>query len=96
MDAFATWSLMCCDVFVTDGGPYHGLIDMFGGIGGTVEHRAALLASRGFATLALRYIDVTTGFKITTDLDYFKVGIMQYSFLQQGVNDVYIHAVFKS
>ena len=61
--------------FVTDGGPYHGIIDMFGGIGGTVEHRAALLASRGFATLALQYIDVEDGFTIQTDLDYYKVSI---------------------
>ena len=48
---------------------------MFGGIGGTVEHRAALLASRGFATFALQYIDVKKGFNVNTDLDYFKVRI---------------------
>ncbi|KAM7165808.1 acyl-coenzyme A amino acid N-acyltransferase 2-like [Macrochelys suwanniensis] len=36
-------------------GPFPGLIDMFGGVGGLLEFRASLLASRGFAALALAY-----------------------------------------
>ncbi|KAL8203002.1 UNVERIFIED_CONTAM: hypothetical protein K2H54_035127 [Gekko kuhli] len=36
-------------------GPFPGVIDIFGGVGGLVEFRASLLASRGFATLALAY-----------------------------------------
>lgn len=36
-------------------GPFPGVIDMFGGIGGLIEFRASLLAARGFATLALAY-----------------------------------------
>ncbi|XP_048251941.1 acyl-coenzyme A amino acid N-acyltransferase 1-like [Haliotis rufescens] len=36
-------------------GPFPGLIDMSGSIGGLVEYRAALLASRGFACFALSY-----------------------------------------
>ena len=48
---------------------------MFGGAGGTIEHRAALLASRGFAVMALQYIDVEAGFKMQTDLNYYKVSI---------------------
>ncbi|XP_054842990.1 bile acid-CoA:amino acid N-acyltransferase [Eublepharis macularius] len=36
-------------------GPFPGVIDIFGGIGGLTEFRASLLASRGFATLALAY-----------------------------------------
>ncbi|XP_045161066.2 acyl-coenzyme A thioesterase 1-like [Mercenaria mercenaria] len=36
-------------------GPFPGVIDMFGIVGSCVEFRAALLASRGFAALALPY-----------------------------------------
>ncbi|XP_076064280.1 acyl-coenzyme A thioesterase 1-like [Oratosquilla oratoria] len=38
-------------------GPFPGVIDTFGGIGGLVETRSALLASRGFASLALAYFN---------------------------------------
>lgn len=37
------------------GGPFPGVIDMFGTVGACVEFRAALLASRGFAAMALPY-----------------------------------------
>nr|XP_012322554.1 acyl-coenzyme A amino acid N-acyltransferase 1-like [Aotus nancymaae] len=36
-------------------GPFPGVIDLFGGIGGLIEFRASLLASHGFAVLALAY-----------------------------------------
>ncbi|XP_006111136.1 bile acid-CoA:amino acid N-acyltransferase [Pelodiscus sinensis] len=36
-------------------GPFPGVIDLFGGIGGLIEFRASLLASRGFVALALAY-----------------------------------------
>ncbi|XP_005326384.1 bile acid-CoA:amino acid N-acyltransferase [Ictidomys tridecemlineatus] len=36
-------------------GPFPGVIDLFGGFGGLLEHRSSLLASRGFASLALAY-----------------------------------------
>lgn len=36
-------------------GPFPGIIDLFGGIGGLVEFRASLLAAHGFAVLALAY-----------------------------------------
>ncbi|KAM4663832.1 acyl-coenzyme A thioesterase 3 isoform 3-T3 [Discoglossus pictus] len=36
-------------------GPFPGVIDMFGDDGGLVEYRSSLLASRGFASLALPY-----------------------------------------
>uniref|UniRef100_A0A8C5M3W4 Bile acid-CoA:amino acid N-acyltransferase n=2 Tax=Leptobrachium leishanense TaxID=445787 RepID=A0A8C5M3W4_9ANUR len=36
-------------------GPFPGIIDMFGGAGGLMEYRSSLLASRGFASLALAY-----------------------------------------
>ncbi|PFX24429.1 bile acid-CoA:amino acid N-acyltransferase-like [Stylophora pistillata] len=37
-------------------GPFPGVIDLFGGERGLVEYKASLLASHGFATLALAYI----------------------------------------
>lgn len=43
--------------YVLEGrGPFPGVIDMFGTAGGNIEFRAALLASRGYATLALAYM----------------------------------------
>lgn len=54
-------------------GPFRGVIDMFGSGGGLIEHRAALLASRGFCVLALAffaYEDLTTSFPDIT-ADYF-------------------------
>uniref|UniRef100_A0A8C5QZY9 Acyl-coenzyme A thioesterase 1-like n=2 Tax=Leptobrachium leishanense TaxID=445787 RepID=A0A8C5QZY9_9ANUR len=37
-------------------GPFPGVIDMFGDDGGLVEYRSSLLASHGFASLALPYL----------------------------------------
>uniref|UniRef100_A0AAY4EN29 Uncharacterized protein n=1 Tax=Denticeps clupeoides TaxID=299321 RepID=A0AAY4EN29_9TELE len=37
-------------------GPFPGVLDMWGGGGGLVEYRAALLASHGYASLALEYL----------------------------------------
>ncbi|XP_040192698.1 acyl-coenzyme A amino acid N-acyltransferase 1-like [Rana temporaria] len=43
-------------LFIPPGeGPFQGVIDIFGGFGGLIEYRCSLLASRGFATLALAY-----------------------------------------
>lgn len=43
--------------FVVAGpGPYPGLLDMWGGGGGLIEYRSALLASRGYISLALEYL----------------------------------------
>ncbi|XP_038595246.1 peroxisomal succinyl-coenzyme A thioesterase-like [Micropterus salmoides] len=36
-------------------GPFPGLLDMWGGGGGLVEYRSALLASRGYVSFALEY-----------------------------------------
>ncbi|XP_037653293.1 bile acid-CoA:amino acid N-acyltransferase-like [Choloepus didactylus] len=38
-------------------GPFPGVVDLFGGTGGLIEFRSSLLASRGFASLALAYFD---------------------------------------
>ena len=61
-------------VSITGEGPFPGVIDMFGMIGGLVEYKAALMASRGFAALALAYFgyeDLTRTY--TFELEYFKV-----------------------
>ncbi|XP_014637516.1 PREDICTED: bile acid-CoA:amino acid N-acyltransferase [Ceratotherium simum simum] len=55
-------------------GPFPGIIDLFGGIGGLVEFRASLLAARGFAMLALAYFayeDLPSQLQ-EVDLDYFE------------------------
>lgn len=37
-------------------GPFPGVLDLWGGGGQLVEYRAALLASHGFASMALDYL----------------------------------------
>ncbi|XP_073695026.1 peroxisomal succinyl-coenzyme A thioesterase-like [Garra rufa] len=37
-------------------GPYPGVLDLWGGGGGLVEYRSSLLASHGFASMALEYL----------------------------------------
>uniref|UniRef100_A0A8C4RUK5 Bile acid-CoA:amino acid N-acyltransferase-like n=1 Tax=Erpetoichthys calabaricus TaxID=27687 RepID=A0A8C4RUK5_ERPCA len=58
-------------------GPVPGILDLWGGGGGLVEYRAALLASHGYASLALEYI--STGKKSTSlnnvDLKYFEAAL---------------------
>lgn len=55
-------------------GPFPGVIDMFGGIGGLVEFRSGLLASRGFASLALPYFGYDDLPRVLNevDLEYFE------------------------
>ncbi|XP_039200183.1 bile acid-CoA:amino acid N-acyltransferase-like isoform X2 [Crotalus tigris] len=57
-----------------DSGPFPGLIDLFGGAGGLIEFRAGLLASKGFAVLALAYFaydDLPQTLEVV-DLEYFE------------------------
>nr|AAB58325.1 bile acid CoA: amino acid N-acyltransferase [Mus musculus] len=58
-------------------GPFPGVIDLFGGAGGLMEFRASLLASRGFATLALAYwnYDDLPSRLEKVDLEYFEEGV---------------------
>ena len=64
------------DTFFFQGdGPFPGVIDLFGTVGGLIEFRSALLASRGFASLSLAYfafddLPKTLG---EVDFDYFMV-----------------------
>ncbi|PFX18585.1 bile acid-CoA:amino acid N-acyltransferase-like [Stylophora pistillata] len=56
-----------------DDGPFPGVIDLLGTIGGLVEFKASLLASHGFATLALAYIDYDQPLSPSSiNLDYFQ------------------------
>ncbi|XP_051808106.1 peroxisomal succinyl-coenzyme A thioesterase-like [Acanthochromis polyacanthus] len=63
-------------------GPFPGILDLWGGGGQLVEYRAALLASHGFASLALDYL--TSKFTVETgkmvDNQYFETA---YRVLQQ-------------
>ena len=61
-------------IVVVEGGPYPGVVDVFGSVGGVVEHRAALLASRGFITFALSYISCKHTPPVQTNIEYFEVG----------------------
>ncbi|KAM5186452.1 LOW QUALITY PROTEIN: acyl-coenzyme A amino acid N-acyltransferase 2-like [Callospermophilus lateralis] len=54
-------------------GPFPGIIDLFGNIGGLVEFRASLLATHGFAVLALAYFAYDLPEKLLElDLEYFE------------------------
>lgn len=55
-------------------GPFPGVIDMFGGVGGLLEFRSGLLASHGFASLALAYFayEDLPNFLGDVDLKYFE------------------------
>ncbi|XP_029008250.1 acyl-coenzyme A thioesterase 3-like [Betta splendens] len=63
-------------------GLFPGILDLWGGGGRLVEYRAALLASRGFASLALDYLTpkITLGTGDRVDTEYFETA---YRVLQQ-------------
>ncbi|XP_033733484.1 uncharacterized protein LOC117322657 [Pecten maximus] len=65
-------------LFVPPGpGPFPGVIDMYGTAGGLLDTRAAMLASRGFVTLALAFFGYKDLPKTFWDLDlkYFKEAV---------------------
>ncbi|KAJ7344223.1 hypothetical protein JRQ81_000173 [Phrynocephalus forsythii] len=55
-------------------GPFPAVIDLFGGVGGLIEFRAGLLASKGFAVLALAYFgyDDLPQSMTEVDMEYFE------------------------
>uniref|UniRef100_A0A3P9QDB5 Acyl-coenzyme A thioesterase 1-like n=1 Tax=Poecilia reticulata TaxID=8081 RepID=A0A3P9QDB5_POERE len=56
-------------LFVPPGpGPFPGILDLWGGGGGLLEYRSALLASRGYVCLALEYFK--TGQMKSTDMSF--------------------------
>ncbi|XP_056116418.1 acyl-coenzyme A thioesterase 5-like [Rhinichthys klamathensis goyatoka] len=53
-------------------GPYPGVLDLWGGGGGLVEYRSALLASHGFASMALEYLAPEELKTVDVDVSYFE------------------------
>ncbi|KAL4593243.1 acyl-coenzyme A thioesterase 5-like, partial [Arapaima gigas] len=66
-------------------GPFPAVLDMWGGGGGLVEYRAALLASHGFVTFSLQYLSVS-GPAADVHLSYFETAfkILQEHHLVAG------------
>ena len=62
-------------------GPFPGVLDMWGGGGGLVEYRAALLASHGFVTLALQYLSAEGAGTTKLEQSYFEVPILDWIYL---------------
>lgn len=58
---------------ITGPGPFPGLLDMWGGGGGLIEYRSALLASRGYVSLALEYLKPDELRSAELAFNYFKV-----------------------
>ncbi|XP_060885485.1 bile acid-CoA:amino acid N-acyltransferase-like [Labrus mixtus] len=54
-------------------GPFPGLLDMWGGGGGLLEYRSALLASHGYASLALQYFSPGELQSADLQIQYFEV-----------------------
>ncbi|XP_012733730.2 peroxisomal succinyl-coenzyme A thioesterase [Fundulus heteroclitus] len=55
-------------LFIPPGpGPFPGVLDIWGGWGGLLEYRSALLASRGFASLTVEYLKPG---ELQTDLEF--------------------------
>ncbi|KAF5907507.1 acyl-coenzyme A thioesterase 4-like, partial [Clarias magur] len=70
-------------LFIPPGpGPFPAVLDLWGGGGGLVEYRSALLASRGYVTLVLEYIGLLdcSGKPYQVDNEYFEAA---YSVLAQ-------------
>ena len=65
-------------LFIPSGpGPFPAVVDLFGGVGGLVEYRAALMASHGIMSLHLAYFrfeDLPTDLD-EIDLHYFEEGV---------------------
>ncbi|KAM9328191.1 peroxisomal succinyl-coenzyme A thioesterase-like isoform 2-T2 [Pholidichthys leucotaenia] len=60
-------------LFIPPGpGPFPGLLDMWGGGGGLLEYRSALLASRGYASLALEYLSADEHRPTKMEFSYFE------------------------
>lgn len=73
-------------------GPFPGVIDMFGSGGGLFDHRAALLASRGFCVFALPFFAYEDLPKSLPDvsLDYLIVGQITSTSYMSDVQSVEI------
>ncbi|XP_045916042.1 peroxisomal succinyl-coenzyme A thioesterase-like [Micropterus dolomieu] len=62
-------------LFIPTGpGPFPGLLDMWGGAGGLVEYRSALLASRGYVSFVLEYFAPGEQRSADVELNLFETG----------------------
>ncbi|XP_062373493.1 peroxisomal succinyl-coenzyme A thioesterase-like [Sardina pilchardus] len=60
-------------LFIPPGpGPFPAVLDMWGGGGGLVEYRAALLASNGFVSMALEFLPAFEQREVDVDTAYFE------------------------
>lgn len=64
-------------------GPFPGLLDMWGGGGGLIEYRAAILASHGYAALALEYFAPGEMETANMEIKYFEVITVLHSKCKQ-------------
>ncbi|XP_042371615.1 peroxisomal succinyl-coenzyme A thioesterase-like, partial [Plectropomus leopardus] len=53
-------------------GPFPGLLDMWGAGGGLIEYRSSLLASHGYASLALEYFAASEMESANIEFSYFE------------------------
>ncbi|XP_041833104.1 peroxisomal succinyl-coenzyme A thioesterase-like [Melanotaenia boesemani] len=61
-------------LFIPPGpGPFPGILDLWGGGGGLLEYRSALLASHGYASLALEYIKTGETRSTNLELEHFEM-----------------------
>ncbi len=60
-------------MFLLGPGPYPGVLDLWGGGGGLVEYRSGLLASHGFASMALEYLAPEELRTADVNVSYFEV-----------------------
>ncbi|KAJ3612602.1 hypothetical protein NHX12_020870 [Muraenolepis orangiensis] len=68
-------------------GPFPGVLDMWGGGGGLVEYRAALLASHGFAAMALKYLDHSSDSPSNFGIGYFETAFQIIQEHPQVISD---------
>ena len=76
--------LSVIDYLYAGSGPFPGVIDLFGTVGGLVEFRAAMLASHGLVGFTLShalYEDLPSN-KGIIDLEYFKVRYSHAAFIR--------------
>ncbi|XP_075886043.1 peroxisomal succinyl-coenzyme A thioesterase-like isoform X1 [Nelusetta ayraudi] len=68
-------------LFIPPGpGPFPGVLDMWGGGGGLVEYRSAMLASHGYVSLALEYLSAEEMASAGEEFHYFETA---FSLLQE-------------
>ena len=65
-----TWQFETLVPLFLGDGPFPGVIDLFGTVGGLFEFRSALLASRGFASFSLPYFAFEDLPKTLEDVDF--------------------------